>query len=162
MPNLIILVGPPGSGKTYITNRILAYNDYVVISSDDIIQSYADDEGITYSEAFPKYISFAEEESFREYKQTLKLFQNIIVDRTNMTVKSRSKYLRLVPTFYHKTAIVMDWKNIPEDEYNSRLTKREEEGKIVPRSVIQDMKNRYEPPTLEEGFDEVILGNKYS
>ena len=158
MPNIIFLIGPPMSGKSTIRER---YDPrYTVISSDDIIEEYAREEGITYSQAFDLYVGEAMNQTFREFDDAVKLRQNIIIDRTNMSRKSRAAFLKKLPSDYHRTAIVMDWKSIPAEEMQRRLTKRQEEGKVVPQMVIDQMIDKYEDPTTDE-FDQIWSSRLY-
>jgi len=57
--------------------------------------------------------------------------------------------------FYDFEAVVFD---IPEEEHQRRLLKREEEtGKSIPQKVIEDMRKRFEYPKKEERFSKVTI-----
>ena len=74
----------------------------------------------------------------------------VIWDQTSVTVVSRRKKFRMLPDYQH-IAVVF---RTPEPvELAGRLASRP--GKIIPEEIVQDMINRFEMPTLEEGFQEI-------
>lgn len=153
-PKIIFLIGVPGSGKsTFVKNFLKENPNYVTISTDDYIQAKADEEGVKYSDVFTKYIGHAEK-LFKEQVAThLNNGDNIIIDRTNISLKTRNKVLSHVPKNYEKLAIIFE---IDRKELDRRLLQRDyEEGKHIPSNVIDDMIKRYVPPTNAEGFDEI-------
>ncbi len=166
MTKIIILCGVPCSGKsTYREKFLKNFPKFISFSTDDMIEEWASKNNTNYSEAFgfltkktddetqPTLKKF-EKEMFSNFEKALSENKSIIVDRTNMNVKSRKRFLDLVPKHYSKTAIVFQ---VPIEELNKRLKKREEEtGKHIPEYVITSMLNSYEEPTLEE-FDKIIF-----
>ena len=59
MNKLYVLVGVPGSGKsTWVKNQKWA-NDCVVVSTDEFVEDYAKECGLTYSEVFDDYMPTA-------------------------------------------------------------------------------------------------------
>ena len=155
-PKIIVLVGPPGSGKSTWTKKYLSDNsDTVVASSDDILDQYAAKDGLTYSQAFDTYRDQAETEFKAALQQAIHDKKSIIVDRTNMSKKSRAKILGRIPKDYEKVAIVFD---VPREELDKRLIQREYDiGKSIPKHVVDMMASSYQPPTSDEGFSEIIM-----
>jgi tRNA uridine 5-carbamoylmethylation protein Kti12 len=154
--HVIILVGLPGSGKTtYVNNFLKTHPDYVSISSDDIIERLAKEAGTIYNDAaFNMFRDTAEREYSINLTDAINKKLNIIVDRTNQTIKARRKVLARLPKTYKKTAVVF---TLPREEINQRLLKRElDTGKMIPQRAVDDMVAIYQPPTTEEGFDEII------
>lgn len=151
---IILLVGLPGSGKsTWVKNFLLTHSDYVIVSSDDIIDAYAKSIGKTYTEVFNDFMGNAEVEYNIKLSTSLREGKNIIVDRTNLTVKARRKILSKVSKDYKKTAIVF---NTPVDEIKKRLIQRDYEiGKSIPNHIFSSMLENYVAPTSSEGFDEI-------
>jgi len=153
-PEFIMLIGLPASGKsTYIKSK----TGYVIISTDDIIQSEADKIGKTYSEVFKDMIGLATTIANAQFRDAIRDKKNIIWDQTNVSAKKRINVLRQVPKYYHKTANVF---TAPLDVLKERLIKRgQETGKHIPFGIVVDMQNRFEMPTEAEGFDEIkIIG----
>jgi tRNA uridine 5-carbamoylmethylation protein Kti12 len=152
---IILLVGLPGSGKsTWVKSFLSTHSDYVVVSSDDIIDAYAKSIGKTYTEVFSEYMGNAEVEYKIRLMAAIREKKNIIVDRTNLNLKSRRKILSSVPKEYKKVAVVF---STPIDEVKRRLIQREyETGKAIPGYVLDSMIDSYIEPTTSEGFDEII------
>lgn len=151
-PVAIFLIGVSGSGKS--TYRATLPSDYVVLSTDEYFERLAKERNINYEQAF-KEGSFAAANAELEsnFKNAVASNANIIFDQQNISVKSRAKRLRLLPSNYKKIAIVF---NVSEDELMRRLqTRAKETGKDVPLGYVMKMKAGYQEPTKAEGFDEV-------
>lgn len=153
MPRAYILIGAPASGKTTWTraNAVAA----TVVSSDDLIERFAEENDLTYTEAFAR-VDFKdiEREMWTRFHDAVQNGDDIVIDRTNMTAKSRRRFLDKLPDSYETVgvAFVPDFQTILW-----RLEKREAEtGKHIPLNVVADMLKRYEPPTDAE-FDRVEI-----
>ncbi len=152
-PTVIILVGLPASGKS--TWRTANDGNSVVCSQDDLVEHYADHQGLTYTEAFRKAdLKSFERQVKQQFADAIAANQNIILDRTNMSVKSRAIFLKMVPDHYKKVAIVFDCDPVLLDYRLARRAKLT--GKFIPPFVIRDMRRNYQKPTIEE-FDEVWM-----
>ncbi len=154
MSEVILLIGAPGSGKsTWAKNNS---DNYFIASTDNIIEQWGKEVGMKYHEAFEHFdFNKANTKMNKEIKQAVKDNKSVIIDRTNMTVKGRAKFLKMFPSSYKKIAVVF------ENDYETlkaRLIKREKEtGKHVPAFVLTNMLNNYQQPTKEEGFDNLIF-----
>lgn len=155
-PEIIVLVGLPGSGKsTWIKNTLAKSDlDYVVVSSDDEIERMAAADGKTYDDVFQKYIGRATGMMKQNFKDAVNNGRSIIWDQTNMSPKKRRGILQQVPSNYRKIAVAFE---VDDEELNRRLTKRAETGKTIPPHVIKSMAKSYVPPSKAEGFDEVYF-----
>ena len=156
--NIYILVGPPAAGKsTWVEKEF--QGECHVVSTDDIIQVIADNDGKTYNETFAKYIKAAEAIMWQEFDRMVNGDYNpIVVDRTNMSVKSRRKFFERLRNFHkghgYKIHAVVFPK--PEgEEYERRLDSRE--GKTIPEQALTSMLNSYEIPLKSEGFSDIIF-----
>lgn len=148
MPTLYMLVGVPGSGKTtWIKNN---KHDAVVLSTDDYIERSAEKQGKTYSEVFKDVIGFATDQMEKDLVQAVQNKRDIIWDQTNLTAKSRKSKLSRIPKEYKKVAVFF---GVPSD-LRDRLASRP--GKVIPEPIIISMINQLQPPSKEEGFDEVV------
>lgn len=149
---LYVLVGVPGSGKsTWIKNQDWAV-DIPVVSTDDFVEAYAKEQNKTYNDVFDEYMKTAVGLMAEKVNQCKKNNQDIIWDQTSTTVRARAKKFRMCPDYY-KIAVVF---KTPDDvELQRRLTSRP--GKNIPKHVQEVMASQLknEPPTLEEGFDEI-------
>lgn len=157
-PELICLVGLPGIGKSHIIKSIMQDNpgkDYVVVSSDNIIDAIAKEQGKTYSDVFDSAYKQAGAQMNSEASNAIKNRRNIIWDQTNLGVGKRKSILSRLPKDYYTKAIVITADSKIHDE---RLKKRAEtEGKFIPPHVINNMRQSYVEPTKAEGFDEIIF-----
>ena len=154
MPKCIMLVGVPGSGKsTWLQNQEWVDDTYVA-STDNIIESVADEYGLTYDEAFKDLVGFADKVMWRELEMTADDGDLIYVDRTNMSIKSRKRFFDLLKPFgYEFEAVVFP---LPEkDEWNRRLRSRP--GKTIPEHVLTSMISSFQMPTVDEGFSAVTI-----
>ena len=152
-PRLMMLVGPPGSGKSTWRDHMRP-SDAIVVSTDDVVERWGAERGLNYTQAF-RSIDFkvAEREAMTAFATGLAERRDIVVDRTNMTLKSRARFLAQVPRDYRKIAVVFD---VPADELRARLAQRAAAtGKTIPAAVVTDMLAKYEPPTADE-FDEIV------
>lgn len=153
MKTCIILCGLPGLGKTTWRKRFLAhYPDAAIVSSDDEIEDYARANNTTYKQAFdtlaPAIDSIFLAKLLRSAQQPV-----IIIDRTNLTLRSR-KYTRdvLDPMYRY---IAIDFGNKLELALQ-RNELRKESMRDIPEEVLKRMSSIYIPPSTQEGFSLVL------
>lgn len=156
--DIYILVGPPAAGKsTWIQKEF--QGECHVVSTDDIIQEIADDEGKTYNEVFQKYIKAAEAIMWQEFDRMINGdYSPIVIDRTNMNVKARVRFFERLRNFHkghgYKLHAVVFPK--PDDvEHARRLNSRP--GKTIPPEVVRSMLASFQMPTEAEGFESVTI-----
>ena len=151
-----IFVGFPGSGKSTFRETILLDHPRAKIaSSDDFIEYYARRKHKSYSEVFKYCIDYADIYANMVFDNAIGLGDSIIVDRTNMSKKSRRKWLSRLPSDYTKIAIVFDTDSQTLDEVNkSRMSI----NRSIPLDVFKSMAESYQAPDLQE-FDRVISYN---
>lgn len=142
-----VLIGPPGSGKSTWVER--HQDNAVVISRDDIIMELAPSY-MDYNQAFASVdqnkVNSLLDKKFQEAKRGN---QNIIIDMTNMSAKSRRKWLNGVPRDWSRKATVFC---TPFSELMNR--NRNRPGKMIPERIIVDMLIRFHAPFRSE-FDEI-------
>ncbi len=153
-PWYVMMVGLPGSGKSTIVEKIRKQKDFTLLSTDHIIEQFANVDGITYSEAFPKYIDRAQNVFNFNMKNAFDWKYNIIHDQTNLGRSKRQKILKQIPEGYFKV-LVNVW--CEPEHLQERLANRP--GKIISPKVLEDMERRYDYPLLNEGFDEYVFHN---
>lgn len=155
MPELIMLIGLPGSGKSTYRNKIRSEDkNYLELSTDDMVDEEAARQGKTYSEVFHT-LNHKELASKMKimFRQGLNEGRNIIIDRTNMSEKRRKEFLKIVPDTYEKIAVVF---SLPDNELKKRIKERAERtGKDIPSMVLTTMARSYTPPTTAE-FDKIV------
>ena len=150
MPKCYQLIGVPGSGKsTWVKNQIWALG-LTVVSTDNFVEAYANQQGRTYSEVFEDYMPTAIDLMIQQVAFAQQHGHTVIWDQTSTTVASRRKKFRMLPDYQH---IAVVFKTPNPAELSRRLASRP--GKIIPEEIVQDMINRFEMPTLAEGFQEI-------
>ncbi len=156
-PELIVLVGVPASGKSTWTKHFTASStkQYNVVSSDAVIEQVAAERGITYSQAFSDAIGFATAKTKQNLRQAFESGDNIIYDRTNVSKKSRRGLLDRAKQYGYR-AIAVEFKTEDKVVEQRLKTRFEETGKGIPPEVMKDMYAKWEAPSREEGFDEII------
>jgi predicted kinase len=144
------LIGVPGSGKsTWVKNQIWALG-LSVVSTDTFVEAYANQQGRTYSEVFGDYMPTAIDLMIQQVAFAQQHGHTVIWDQTSTTAASRRKKFRMLPDYQH---IAVVFKTPDPEELSRRLASRP--GKIIPEEIVQDMIDRFEMPTLAEGFQEI-------
>lgn len=155
MSTLYVLVGVPGSGKTtWIGKQMFDWTNTVIVSTDNHVEQYAQSVGKTYSEVFKDYMPIALDLMTKTAVDAFKNNKVVIWDQTSTTAKTRARKLRMTPSHYKKVAVVF---KTPAPEQHAKMLDRP--GKNIPDEIVQDMINRFEYPTAEEGFDRIIDAN---
>lgn len=158
MPNMILMVGVPGAGKSTVRNKFLVASkeEYVVLSSDDILDQIAKDQGKTYDEIFSDNIKFSNSEFSRKFDQAVREKKNILIDRTNLTPPARKKFIAIGKRNGYRM-VAANIETPPIEELARRLNNRSEtEGKTIPADVIRSMISSLIPATKAEGFDDIF------
>lgn len=155
MRNCTILVGAPGVGKS--TWLAAQHNSEVVVSSDHIIEQVALCVGRDYNDVFTDVIKFADKIFWADLENAAERGANIVVDRTNMSAKSRKRIFDIVRRYnYDFSAIVFPLPgtaDLSTVEWRRRLDSRP--GKIIPLHVLESMLGSFEMPAVEEGFNTI-------
>lgn len=155
----IFLVGLPGSGKSTAAK---GFNEIRIESSDDIIETAARVKGKTYDEVFKDEIALADTLFKKNVAMNAKCGHDMIIDRTNLNIKSRKSLIDLVNQnsgdhsyiFTALTFLVTD-----DEEWNRRLESRI--GKTIPKNILISMKNSFVVPSLEEGFSNILISDMF-
>jgi len=126
---IVVLVGIPGSGKTTIAKN--SFPNHKRINLDTVHTRSKEDEEIA--------------NSFSNGK-------DLIIDNTNTTKKSRSKYVQMAKLFGVPIRAV--YVKCPVDIALKRNASRTGKER-VPDSAVRFYNKIIQPPTVEEGFDSV-------
>ncbi|MDR3503016.1 MAG: ATP-binding protein [Legionella sp.] len=151
-PNLYMMIGLPGVGKsTWIRNHAGPHNQ-IVVSSDDYIETIARYQNKTYNEVFKDSVKDAEKYMYDRAAYAVENDFDVIWDQTNLNQKTRMKKLDRFPDYYNKIAVCVFCEN--KKEWERRLNNRP--GKTIPAHIINSMAESYQYPVPGEGFDEII------
>ena len=158
---IYITSGVSGSGKsTYIKNHNLDS-----VSTDEIVENYAKENGFNYTEAFNKIQSkklFGAINSIfiDNIIHNIRNGKDFVIDRTSLNQFTRKSLVELIRT-YGDIEIIVIYFNIPKETIIQRLKDRESKtGKGIPKNVIDKQFENFTKPTLKEGFDKIIMINE--
>jgi bifunctional polynucleotide phosphatase/kinase len=133
---LIIMVGYPGSGKTYYTKKFIQPAKYIYINQDELKTSA---------------------KCVKELKKNLELNNNVVIDNLNFTKNTRAKYIENAKKYNYdvrcivlKTSKELSKHNMMHRYYNS-------DGKysIIPEIVYNNYRCNYELPEINEGIHKI-------
>lgn len=151
-PDLYMLVGLPGSGKsTWVNHHHNNHPQMVVLSTDNYIEQVSEMRDQTYNEVFNEVFDRAESALEDDLRIAVEDEQDIIWDQTNLTVKTRRRKLAKIPDSYRKIAVIF---TTSEDTLNRRLACRT--GKGISNNVIKSMRDSYVRPDYSEGFGTIM------
>jgi len=150
MARFYMTIGVPGAGKsTWIQQH---QHGALVVSSDAHIEQQAAEKGTSYNSEFSGMIKIATALVKQEMQTAFEAGQDVILDQTNITKKSRAGKLQMVPKDYEKIAVFFPTPH--PDVHDKRLASRP--GKSIPNHILQGMIDMLEPPSKSEGFDQII------
>ena len=147
MPKILILIAPPGAGKTTWAKRyISSHPNTKYLSSDDIrIELFGSDR--IQKEPW-KVFRLMEERA----KDHLISGHDVIYDATNINRKNRHSIINTVYDLDDIEIIAIDL-NVPMDKCIEQDRNRD---RTVGEDVIRRYYQNYQPPSYAEGFDEII------
>ncbi|VDK36000.1 unnamed protein product [Taenia asiatica] len=133
---LILMVGYPASGKSTFCNNHLSQLGYAIISRDVL-------------KDMKKCVAKCE--------QMLKAGSSVVVDNTNVTAASREPFLKTtkslgVPAYACVMQTSLD--HCRHNEMFRQLTVKNHSK--ISSIVFNQMKKNYQPPTKNEGFEEIF------
>lgn len=143
MALFIMLIGIPGSGKSTFAGFLAKSYNATVISTDGLRFQ------LTGSEENHSKDNLVFANAYHKIKTMLMQHENVIYDATNLSPKEREKVLKLVPEGTIKKCY---FKKI---SLSSALVRNAKRKRVVPKQVILNMYKHLQPPTLEEGWDEI-------
>lgn len=140
-----MMVGLSASGKSTIAKKLAEEENAIIVSSDSIREE----------------LSFYEDQSrnnevFKIFHQRIKdgLHNgiNIIADATNITIKSRKPIIKIGKDENAYICVYYVDKDICDCFFDNKTRKHP-----VPNDVLIKQKEKFQLPTCDEGFDEIII-----
>jgi len=157
-----ILVGSSGSGKSTHAKTL----GQVICSTDRYVEEQASILGVSYDNAFQLSQSIGIFKKFTKYfyediEYCIRNDKDFVIDRTNLGSEMRCNLiskLREMARKYGKTIIIKGVYFVtPKNVIWQRLEHRKDiENKSIPVMLVEEQIEKYELPTIEEGFDYLI------
>jgi predicted kinase len=164
----VILVGCPAAGKdSFITNSDKYSSDkYSIVSFDQIrIDLYTKEFGDTsdnYDTLYKKAWEYCnnkkynlEDIMFNDYIS--KIYHNVIISNTNLTIKSRKRLINRLYNEYDNCKITIIYIYLEESELIERDLHRGKNDKTVGEDVITSMFHSIDVPTSNENVDQILV-----
>lgn len=191
--DFVVMVGYPASGKSTLVREVFrdrgawspvdleaayadrsprerARRDMVILSSDHLIEVFAEEADKNYVTGFAEFSKCADKLFKKNLQFALHNWLDIVIDRTNLTEKGRYAILQAMSTanrrgVYRKTAVVMGTNEVLAFSRNSQRIYPNGSPK-VPLTVMQNMIKSMQPVTSDEGFDLIVndrcVGNVFN
>jgi bifunctional polynucleotide phosphatase/kinase len=130
---VVIMVGYPGSGKSTIAKKICENEQFVLIQGD-------------VHKTSPKMIKAA--------LPSIKEGKSVVFDATNSSCKKRSEYIEFAKKHNLKVVCVHMSTSL---EISYKRNKERDPDEQVPKIAYSVYTKHFENPSVEEGFDLVVL-----
>lgn len=143
--NLIIMVGPPGAGKTTIAEEIVdKFDNFVIVSPDKIREEVTGD----MSNQSQNEVVFGR--VYGQLSAYLEDGRNVVYDATNCRSTYRYKIIDTCKDYACNIICLMSTTPISEC-----IRRNNERNRVVPEDVIEKMyfNLRKHPPIIFEGYD---------
>lgn len=141
----IMLSGIPYSGKTtYLKNN---FPSLPVIDTDSYIEAVAEYMNTSYNDIFDDTYQTAERIMYVKLKSCVSNKKDFVIDRTLLSVKSRKKFISLIPEYYNIECHYFE----PDIEL-SKSRKELRPEKVISDELLESMNNSFQKPTIGEGF----------
>jgi predicted kinase len=144
-----LLMGLPGSGKSYYA-REKAKKGYIVLDIDHVsnmtnggIYDFKENRRALYGDLLNAMVEVAIEK------------HNIIIDTTNLVGLIRRLYIARYGDEHEVIGVY--WPPKPKINLHNRMLESRGYSRDYWKRVIDDMAGRFEPPSIEEGFDHLYL-----
>jgi len=138
---MIIMVGCPGSGKSYFASNKLGRHGHTKIISRDVLGSY--------------------QKCLNEAQQYLKRNDiSVVIDNTNPDVKSRKRFIDLAKSMNVSVRVFLMNTPIEHAKHNNKFRELTHEShQKVSDIVINTYFSKFEEPSESEGIDEIVKIN---
>lgn len=151
---LFMLIGLPASGKsTWVLAQEFDMKKTVIISTDNIIENWAEQKGKTYDDVWSKELMRkAVKRAHQQLRRAIRHGYDIVWDQTNLDRKGRVAKMADVPAEYYKVAVFF----CPPDKRELRRRLAGRLGKTIPSAELSRMFKRMRYPAHDEGFDSIL------
>lgn len=162
-----LLVGLPGSGKSTWSKKFAKENSSTVIVNRDAFRTMIKDE---YTFDF-RYEPFIKELANKALYCALDHGLDVIVDETHIKADRRKEIIRVINDFetsyglintdHGKTQAICVWFTETQRNLENRMMDARGYDRQKWEEVIEGMRANFEPPTIDEGYDEIMKINTF-
>ena len=147
-PVLYVMVGPPGSGKTSYIRKYLP--EALRISLDDLRLMLS---GRPFDFRYERIVAEVGEELMRVSLSRLREWRrDCVYDATNVTREVRLRSLAIAQEFDLPAVAIF-----ADTPIEIALARNRRRRRKVPEDVIERFYRQLQPPSLDEGFEEVVV-----
>lgn len=132
---MLIMVGYQGSGKSFVSQFISEKYDYDIINRDT---------------------EKTEAKCIKKTKDLLKQKKNIIIDNTNPSKEKRKIWIDLAKENGYSVKLLHMNTDINLAKHNNIYRSLTKDIDLIPDIAYNMYKSKYEKPTSEEGFEDII------
>lgn len=132
---MIIMVGYPASGKSFISNKIRIEHNYEIINQDNL-------------KTREKCLKFAE--------QFLQENKSIIIDSTNPNNDVRKIWINLAKKYNYNARIILMTTSYELSKHNNYYRYLKTKDCLIPEIAYRVYKSKFVKPKLTEGVSEII------
>lgn len=149
--NLIITVGNIGTGKSTYVRKINDDNKYYVVNSDNLVRMFCSGEyNFDDNKKSIYYVCM-----YSMIKTLLRNNQNVIIDNPNLTVMERRRIIKFAKKYDTEYILCVDFGKGNNESLNRRLKNSRKIADEIWRNVHDVFQNKYEKPSLKEGFTNI-------
>lgn len=135
-PNIIVMVGCPGSGKSNICKSLIIPKGYIHINRDSL-------------GSWQKCAKLLEE--------TIQEKKNCVIDNTNCDKESRKRYLEIAKKYQIPCRCFVMTTSHQHCKHNNKFRELTDKSHVpVSEIIINSLKKNYQKPELSEGFDDIV------
>lgn len=134
---ILVLCGLPGSGKTTLSHQLSHQYNAKICNYDDFRQNYK-------NKNLKDFYHFV-------YKSALR--QNVIVDTINLHQYGRLSLLKAIKDISKQKILIVMTTSV--EECIKRNAQRFGQKNYVCESALYTLERHFQPPSLEEGWDEI-------
>lgn len=136
--DMIIMVGYPGSGKSFVSKDLNNKLKYEIVNQDIL-------------KTKQKCINLAE--------KLMILNKSLIIDCTNPDILSRKNWIDLAKKYNYNIKVIQMTTNLAISNHNNHYRFYKTGRELVPEIAYRFFKSKYQEPKLEEGINEIIKIN---
>lgn len=136
---VIVMVGGPGSGKSHFCKDYLEPNKYEIVSRD-IVGTW--------------------QKCVDRLNDCLKQNRKVVIDNTNGDTESRARYVNAAKKNKVPCRCIVMMTTFKHAEHNNAFRElTDPKHAKINKIVLNSYKKHYKPPTLDEGFAEIVRIN---